>query len=146
MENSKNYPPEMHTAEHILNQTMIRLFACDRSFNNHIEKKKSKCDYHFDRALSDVDVQSIETKVNEIISANMLVTEEIYERLEAEKLITLNRLPEDAGDLVRIIKVGDYDKCPCSGNHVKTTGEIGVFQIISTSFEDGVLRIRFKVK
>ncbi len=37
----KDYDPAMHTAEHILNQTMDRLFACGRSFNAHIEKKKS---------------------------------------------------------------------------------------------------------
>ena len=42
--NKQEYPP-MHTAEHILNQTMIRLFGCGRSRNAHIEKKKSKCDY-----------------------------------------------------------------------------------------------------
>ena len=35
----------MHTAEHILNQTMIRMFGCERSKNTHIERKKSKCDY-----------------------------------------------------------------------------------------------------
>jgi Ser-tRNA(Ala) deacylase AlaX len=38
------YPP-MHTAEHILNQTMVRMFGCARSRNTHIERKKSKCDY-----------------------------------------------------------------------------------------------------
>ena len=35
----------MHTAEHILNQTMVRMFGCERSRNAHIERKKSKCDY-----------------------------------------------------------------------------------------------------
>ena len=35
----------MHTAEHILNQTMVRMFGCPRSKNAHIERKKSKCDY-----------------------------------------------------------------------------------------------------
>ena len=42
--NKQEYPP-MHTAEHILNQTMIRMFGCERSKNTHIERKKSKCDY-----------------------------------------------------------------------------------------------------
>lgn len=35
----------MHTAEHLLNQTMVRLFNKGRAFSSHIEKKKSKCDY-----------------------------------------------------------------------------------------------------
>ncbi len=46
-----SYDPQMHTAEHILNQTMVRIFGCERSFPSHIEKKKSKCDYRFDRPL-----------------------------------------------------------------------------------------------
>ena len=42
--NKAEYPP-MHTTEHILNQTMVRMFGCERSRNAHIERKKSKCDY-----------------------------------------------------------------------------------------------------
>ena len=42
--NKTEYPP-MHTVEHILNQTMVRMFGCERSRNAHIERKKSKCDY-----------------------------------------------------------------------------------------------------
>lgn len=38
----------MHTAEHILNGTMVRMFGCTRSRNAHIERKKSKCDYLLD--------------------------------------------------------------------------------------------------
>jgi len=48
----------MHTAEHILNQTMVRMFGCGRSFSSHIEKKKSKCDYRFERALSEEELGS----------------------------------------------------------------------------------------
>ena len=39
--NKQEYPP-MHTAEHILNQTMIRMFGCERSKNTHIERKKTE--------------------------------------------------------------------------------------------------------
>ena len=35
----------IHTAEHILNRTMVNMFGCPRSRNAHIERKKSKCDY-----------------------------------------------------------------------------------------------------
>ncbi|GAG26746.1 unnamed protein product, partial [marine sediment metagenome] len=44
----KNYAdPRMHTVEHILNQTMVQLFGSPRCFSSHIERKLSKCDYHF---------------------------------------------------------------------------------------------------
>ena len=52
----------MHTAEHILNQTMIRLFGCERSKNAHIEKKKSKCDYLLPHAPTAEQIAEVETK------------------------------------------------------------------------------------
>lgn len=75
----------------------------------------------------------------------MPVNEDFLKRNEAINNFKLSQLPYDAGNTIRIIKIGDYDACPCSGVHVASTKEIGVFQIISTSFEDGVLRIRFKL-
>lgn len=135
----------MHSAEHILNQTMVRMFNKGRSFSNHIEKKKSKCDYHFDRNLTEVEIDTINKKVNEVIQQDLPVYEEFLRREEAINNFKLSQLPEDAGDTIRIIKIGDYDACPCSGVHVTSTKEIGKFKIISTSFEDDVLRVRFKL-
>lgn len=145
VKSNKDYDPRMHSAEHILNQTMVRMFRKGRSFSNHIEKKKSKCDYHFDRNLTEEEIEKLNKKVNEIIQSDLPVYEEFMKRAEAEKFYQLSQLPEEAGETIRIIKIGDYDACPCSGVHVKSTKEIGKFQIISTSFEDGVLRIRFKL-
>jgi alanyl-tRNA synthetase len=135
----------MHSAEHLLNQTMVRMFNCGRSFRAHIEKKKSKCDYRFDRPLTDEEIGAIQSKVNEVIASDQPVQEEFLSREEAQARFNLDRLPEETGDRIRIIRVGDYDACPCIGPHVKATGEIGAFRILSSSFEDGVLRIRFKL-
>ena len=143
---NKDYDPRMHSAEHILNQTMVRMFNRGRSFSAHIEKKKSKCDYHFDRQLTQDELSNIESKVNDIIDQNLPVTESHVERAEALKTFFLDKLPDQAGDNIRIIKIGDYDACPCIGKHVTSTKEIGGFKIISSSFEDGVLRLRFKLK
>lgn len=145
VKSNKDYDPEMHSAEHILNQTMVRMFNKGRSFSNHIEKKKSKCDYMFDRNLTEAEVEAITKKVNEVIQMDLSVTEEFLKRDEAINNFKLSQLPDDAGDTIRIIKIGDYDACPCSGVHVSSTKEIGTFQIISSNFEDGVLRIRFKL-
>lgn len=145
IENQKQYHPPMHTAEHILNQTMDRMFGCGRAFSSHIERKKSKCDYRISRALTDDEIQSVTQKVNEIIGHHLDVTESYISLEEGKKHFNLSRLPDDAGDTLRIIKVGDYDACPCSGIHVKNTSEIGTFSISSASFENGFVRLRFKV-
>jgi Ser-tRNA(Ala) deacylase AlaX len=145
VKSNKQYHPQMHSAEHILNQTMVRVFNCGRSFSNHIEKKKSKCDYHFERDLSQSEIVEVERRVNEVINRKIEVVEEFYSREEAERKFNLSKLPDDAGEDIRVIRIGDYDTCPCSGLHVTRTSEIGIFKIISTSFENGVLRIRFKL-
>lgn len=142
----KKIDPKMHTAEHILNQAMVRLFGCDRCFSAHIETKKSKCDYHLPRPLEQAEVSNIEDKVNEVIQADLDVSEEYVSREEVEKRLSLKRLPEGEEKEVRVVRVGDYDECACIGPHVAKTGEVGIFRIVSTGFEDGVLRIRFKLK
>jgi misacylated tRNA(Ala) deacylase len=145
IKSNKQYHPQMHSAEHILNQTMVRMFNCKRSFSNHIEKKKSKCDYHFSRNLTQKEIEDIELKVNKVIQQDLVVTEEFHSKEDAETKFNLSKLPEDAGEKIRIIRIGEYDACPCSGLHVSHANEIGTFKIISTDFNEGVLRVRFKL-
>jgi len=144
-ENPKSYYAPMHSAEHILNGTMNKMFGCGRAFSAHIEKKKSKCDYHFERNLTEEEIKNIEEKINSVIAADMPITEGFISRDEAKTEFNLSRLPEEAGETLRVIKIGDYDKCLCSGPHINSTKEIGGFKIISSSFENGVLRVRFKI-
>ncbi|MFA7229345.1 MAG: hypothetical protein WC061_09945 [Melioribacteraceae bacterium] len=144
-ENTKDYHPKMHSAEHILNGTMVKMFNRGRSFTQHIEKKKSKCDYHFDRDLTPDEIKIIEDTVNSAIDADIEVKEEFMNREEAGRYFNLERLPDDAGENLRVIRIGDFDVCLCSGRHVNSTKEIGAFKIASTNFENGVLRIRFKL-
>ena len=141
----KSYDPQMHTAEHILNQTMTRMFGCERSFSSHIEKKKSKCDYHFDRPLDPDEELELVKNINQVIKQELEVKEQFLTLEEASLKYNLSRLPEGSGDEVRIVTVGDYDACPCIGPHVKNSSEIGQFQLVSTSFENGILRVRFKL-
>jgi len=145
IKSNKQYHPQMHSAEHILKKTMVRMFNCSRSFSNHIEKKKSKCDYYFSRNLTKAEIEEIETRVNQVIQQDLIVSEEFYLKDEAETKFNISKLPGDAGDKIRIIRIGEYDACPCSGLHVSHTNEIGILKIISTDFNEGVLRVRFKL-
>lgn len=135
----------MHTAEHILNQTMVRMFGCSRSRVNHIEKKKSKCNYTLLACPTEEQVRAIEEAVNAIIAADMEVTERYVTRAEVPEEVDLSKLPEDTSDTLRLVYVGDYDVCPCVGAHVKRTSEIGRFRISSTSYNEGSFRIVFRL-
>lgn len=141
----KNYNRHMHTAEHVLNKTMVETFGCGRAFSAHINSKKSKCDYKFERPLSDDEAAGVESAVNEALARGLQVVVEFLPLENAQKEYDLGRLPDDAGDTVRIVHVGDYDSCPCIGEHVGNTSEIGTFRLTTHSFSDGVLRIRFKL-
>ena len=142
--NKLEYEPA-HTCEHILNATMVKMFGCPRSRNAHVEKKKSKCDYILETEPTPEQVAEIENKVNEVISRNLDVTVEFMDREQAASIVDLSKLPEDASQTLRIVRIGDYDACACIGAHVVNTGEIGIFKIISHSFENGIWRLRWKV-
>ena len=142
----KKTDPRMHSAEHILNQTMDRMFDCGRCFSAHIERKKSKCDYHFVRELTAEEIAEIQDRVNRVIQDDLLVTETLVSREEAGRLYNTEKLPDDVDGRVRIVHMGDYDACPCIGDHVASTKEIGGFRITTTSYDNDVLRIRYKIK
>ena len=121
------------------------MFGCPRSKNAHIERKKSKCDYLLDNEPTAEQVAAVEAKVNEEIAKNHDVAVEFMSREEAAKIVDLSKLPEDASETLRIVRIGDYDVCACIGAHVSNTSEIGTFKIISHSFADGVWRLRWKI-
>ena len=136
---------QSHTTEHILNATMVKMFGCPRSRNAHIEKKKSKCDYILAVEPTESQVTEIENKVNEVISGNLDVTIEFMSRDDASAIVDLSKLPEDASETLRIVRIGDYDTCACIGSHVSNTSEIGTFKVISHSYADGVWRLRWRL-
>ena len=142
--NKAEYPP-MHTAEHILNQTMVRMFGCQRSNNAHIERKKSKINYELTVQPTAEQVEEIARRVNEVIDAHLPVSYEFVSRNEVPVEVSLERLPDEASDTLRLVRVGDYDVCACIGTHVENTSEIGRFHINSTSWKEGQFRIVFKL-
>lgn len=141
--NKEEYAPA-HTAEHLLNQTMIRMFGCGRSVEAHIEKKKSKMDFKLTAAPTETEIKAIEQQMNDVIKQDLPITYEYTTQTEKQGEYDLGRLPENATEQIRIVKIGDYDSCPCIGKHVSSTSEIGEFKIISSSFTDGIWRVRWK--
>lgn len=144
-EAKKDYNEPMHTTEHILNQTMVRMFGCGRSMNAHIERKKSKCDYTLSQAPTEEQIEEITNRVNDVIGQQLPVTESLMNREEASRIADLSKLSADASEILRIIKVGEYDACACIGQHVKNTSEIGRFEILTHDFENGRWRVRWRV-
>lgn len=144
--NKEEFPPA-HTAEHLLNQVMIRLFGCERSYNAHIERKKSKMSFHIDHKPSRQEEREIERRMNELIADDLPVTFEFVNRDDLPNDVSADRLPDDASDTIRLVRIGDYDVCPCIGRHVRSTSQIGHFEMLGTNWDEHErsFRVRFKI-
>ncbi|MBR3066314.1 MAG: hypothetical protein IKG77_01015 [Prevotella sp.] len=144
--NKEEFPPA-HTAEHLLNQTMIRLFGCGRSFNAHVERKKSKMSFRLSQKPSRQQEKEIERRMNELIAEDLPVNYEFVKREDLPPEIDQERLPADASDTIRLVRIGDYDVCPCIGKHVRSTAQIGRFELLGTNWDEQErsFRVRFKI-
>ena len=146
-EHNKEAFPPAHTAEHLLNQTMIRLFGCGRSFNAHVERKKSKMSFRLNQKPSRQQEKEIERRMNELIAEDLPVNYEFVKREDLPPEIDQERLPADASDTIRLVRIGDYDVCPCIGKHVRSTAQIGRFELLGTNWDEQErsFRVRFKI-
>lgn len=144
--NKQEFPPA-HTAEHLLNQTMDRMFGCGRSNNAHIERKKSKMTFILDHKPSRKEEQEIEQRMNELIAEDLPVKFEYVDRNHIPADVNIDRLPADASETLRLVRIGDYDVCPCIGKHVRSTSQIGHFEMLGTNWDEMThsFRVRFKV-
>lgn len=146
-EHNKDEFPPAHTAEHLLNQTMIRLFGCGRSTNAHIERKKSKMTFLLDHKPSRQEEKQIEREMQRLIDEDLPVTFEFVTQDSLPEGVSLDRLPSDASETIRLVRIGDYDVCPCIGKHVRSTSQIGRFELLGTNWDEQqhTFRVRFKV-
>ncbi len=144
--NKEEFPPA-HTAEHLLNQTMIRMFGCERSKNAHIGRKKSKISYILDHKPDRKEEKEIERRMNELIAEDLPVTFEFVNKDNVPADVSLDKLPDDASETIRLVHIGDYDVCPCIGKHVRSTSQIGRFEMLGTNWDEIThsFRIRFKI-
>ena len=144
--NKEEFPPA-HTAEHLLNQVMVRMFGCERSRNAHVERKKSKISYILDHKPDRKEEKEIERMMNELIEQDLPVTYEFVDRNHIPDDVKLDRLPDDASETIRLVRIGDFDVCPCIGKHVRSTSQIGRFELLGTNWDEHqrTFRIRFKV-
>ena len=146
-EHNKDEFAPAHTAEHLLNQTMIRMFGCKRSTNAHVERKKSKITYILERKPSRKDEKEIERRMNELIGEDLPVRYKYVTRQDIPDDVELTNLPDNTSETIRLVYIGDYDVCPCIGKHVRSTAQIGRFELLGTNWDAQThgFRIRYKV-
>lgn len=144
--NKEEFPPA-HTAEHLLNQVMIRMFGTERSSNAHIERKKSKMTFILDHKPDRKEEKAIEAEMNRLITEDLPVTYEMVDRNNIPDGVSVDKLPEDASEMLRLVRIGNFDVCLCIGKHVRSTAQIGRFEMLGTNWDEEkhAFRVRFKV-
>ena len=103
--------------------------------------------FRLDHKPSRQEEREIEREMERLIEEDLPVTFEYVTRDEVPEEVRLDRLPDDANEMIRIVRIGDYDVCPCIGKHVRSTSQIGRFEMLGTNWDEHEhsFRIRFKV-
>lgn len=132
-----------HTSTHLLHAALRNMFGESvRQAGSYVGDEFLRFDFTFYRSLKTEELEALEAMINEEIMKNEEVSVKELPYQEAIKTGAMAIFEEKYGDIVRVISAGDFSKELCGGTHVKRTGDIGYFKIISeSSVGAGIRRI-----
>ncbi len=132
-----------HTAAHLLQAALRKILGSHvEQAGQLVNEKTVRFDFSHFSALSSDELKTVEDEVNNIILSAESVTMTEMPIEEAKKTGAMALFGEKYGDVVRVVKSGDYSTELCGGTHVSNTGKLGLFKIITeTSVAAGVRRI-----
>lgn len=139
----RNMIKRNHTAAHLLQAALRQVLG------NHVEQagqlvneKEVRFDFTHFNALSDDEILKVECLVNDFILKAETVESLEMPIEEAKKMGAMMLFGEKYGNIVRVVKAGDFSTEFCGGTHVSNSGQIGLFKIVSeSSVAAGVRRI-----
>lgn len=132
-----------HTAAHLLQATLRKLLGTHvEQAGQLVNSEEMRFDFSHFSALTAQELSDVEKAVNTVILAALPVATSEMSIDEAKKQGAMALFSEKYGDVVRVVKIGDYSTELCGGTHVDNTAKLGLFKIISeTSVAAGVRRI-----
>ena len=124
-----------HTVTHLLHHALQEKFGASvTQKGSMVAADKMRFDIAYPKQISEPEIRDLENAVNRLIRANLPVHTNIMNQEDAIKAGAMALFGEKYGDEVRVVCVGDGVSMElCGGTHVKQTGSIGYFNIVSES-------------
>ena len=140
---NRNNTCRNHSATHLMQKALKEVLG------DHVEQQgsyqdsgRTRFDFSHSQAMSSDEIAKVESLVNEKIAEDLDVKTDIMGIEEAKASGAMALFGEKYGDSVRVVSMGDFSKELCGGTHVKHTGDIAAFKILSESgVAAGVRRI-----
>jgi alanyl-tRNA synthetase len=129
---------QQHHGQHLLSRAFVDT-ASAPTVSFHLGAEESSID--LDRLVTEAQVQAAEARANEVVAQARPVSVKTVPRDEAAVLGV--RVPEEAGDAVRIVDAEGFDRQACSGTHPARTSEVGVILVLGQERYKGGTRVRF---
>lgn len=132
-----------HSATHLLDQALRDVLGEEvKQAGSLVDENKLRFDFSHNRALTKEEIDKVEEIVNREIFKQELVTKEIVDYKESQKMGAIGLFEDKYKDKVRVVSMGDYSKELCGGCHVNYTSDILIFKIKQeSSVSAGVRRI-----
>ena len=132
-----------HTATHVLQAALQQVLGSDvHQQGSYQDPQRTRLDFSYGKAMTAEEIAKVEELVNQKIAVAIVVITEVMSIEEAQKTGAMALFGEKYGSTVRVVSVGDFSKEFCGGTHVKNTGDIQNFKILSESgVAAGVRRI-----
>ena len=123
-----------HTATHILHKVLRENLGTHvEQSGSLVDDEKLRFDFSHYEAIEPEMIEKIEKDVNDIILSNLKVKIDFENIEDAKKRGAMALFSDKYGDVVRVVEIDGYSIELCGGAHVKSTGEIGLFNIESES-------------